>query len=161
MGRGESYVLPPQRIFDLPPYSGRMGGGSMRSLSCSMTQRINNSTNPTNATDVDLAGSVQRVKALKVLSVFGTRPEAIPPNCAELCKVAPMIHKLQKRSHIDTSNVQHVTVKICVTGQHRQIVDQGLRLLCLPSIREKNLLYVRVPGERILVTGSPVIDTLH
>ncbi len=48
----------------------------------------------------------------KILAVFGTRPEAI--------KLAPVILQLQK-----TSGVQ---MRVCVTAQHRQMLDQVLAL---------------------------------
>ncbi|MEM5431340.1 non-hydrolyzing UDP-N-acetylglucosamine 2-epimerase [Cupriavidus oxalaticus] len=48
----------------------------------------------------------------KVLAVFGTRPEAI--------KMAPLIHRLRESSHFE--------LRVCVTGQHRQMLDQVLRL---------------------------------
>ena len=49
----------------------------------------------------------------KVLLVFGTRPEAI--------KMAPLVKKLQKYpKDFDT--------KVCVTGQHREMLDQVLHL---------------------------------
>jgi len=47
---------------------------------------------------------------LKVLLVFGTRPEAI--------KLAPLIRELRARPAIETT--------VCVTGQHRQMLDQVL-----------------------------------
>ena len=47
---------------------------------------------------------------IKVLSVFGTRPETI--------KMAPLVKELEKRDEIDSI--------ICVTGQHRQMLDQVL-----------------------------------
>lgn len=46
-----------------------------------------------------------------VLSVFGTRPEAI--------KMCPLISELKKRDSINTV--------VCVTGQHRQMLDQVLK----------------------------------
>jgi UDP-N-acetylglucosamine 2-epimerase (non-hydrolysing) len=49
---------------------------------------------------------------LRVLTVFGTRPEAI--------KMAPVVRALQE--HPDTE------VEIAVTGQHREILDQVLEL---------------------------------
>jgi UDP-N-acetylglucosamine 2-epimerase (non-hydrolysing) len=49
---------------------------------------------------------------IKVLSVFGTRPEAI--------KMAPVIKELRK--------YPKVKCWVCVTGQHRQMLDQVLRL---------------------------------
>ena len=52
---------------------------------------------------------------MKVLSVFGTRPEAI--------KLAPVLHELKRRSA--DGRVQTV---VCVTAQHRQMLDQVLSL---------------------------------
>jgi UDP-N-acetylglucosamine 2-epimerase (non-hydrolysing) len=52
---------------------------------------------------------------LKVLTVFGTRPEAI--------KLAPVIRALQRRAA--QGEVQSLT---CVTAQHRQMLDQVLQL---------------------------------
>lgn len=48
----------------------------------------------------------------KVLAVFGTRPEAI--------KMAPLIHRLRASSNFE--------LRVCVTGQHRLMLDQVLRL---------------------------------
>ena len=50
---------------------------------------------------------------LKVLSIFGTRPEAI--------KMAPVIQELERRSDL-------VVSRVCVTGQHRQMLDQVLQI---------------------------------
>ena len=47
----------------------------------------------------------------KVMLVFGTRPEAI--------KMCPLVNELKGRSNI--------TTRVCVTGQHRQMLDQVLR----------------------------------
>ena len=46
----------------------------------------------------------------KVMLVFGTRPEAI--------KMSPLVKELKKRKTIETI--------VCVTGQHRQMLDQVL-----------------------------------
>ena len=48
----------------------------------------------------------------KVLSIFGTRPEAI--------KMAPVVKALEKQSNIDS--------EVCVTAQHREMLDQVLSL---------------------------------
>lgn len=48
----------------------------------------------------------------RILVVFGTRPEAI--------KMAPLIHKLQSDERFLT--------KVCVTAQHREMLDQVLEL---------------------------------
>lgn len=46
----------------------------------------------------------------KVMLVFGTRPEAI--------KMCPLVNELKSRENIETT--------VCVTGQHRQMLDQVL-----------------------------------
>jgi len=54
---------------------------------------------------------------MKTLFFFGTRPEAI--------KMAPLIHEFQKRSGgVDQS-------KICVTAQHREMLDQVLEFFAI------------------------------
>lgn len=47
----------------------------------------------------------------KVMLVFGTRPEAI--------KMCPLVNELKTRKNIETI--------VCVTGQHRQMLDQVLK----------------------------------
>lgn len=47
---------------------------------------------------------------MKVMSIFGTRPEAI--------KMAPLVKELEKRDSIQSI--------VCVTAQHRQMLDQVL-----------------------------------
>lgn len=54
-------------------------------------------------------------RKIRVLAVFGTRPEAI--------KMAPVAKLLMQDSQFET--------KICVTGQHRQMLDQVLNLFDL------------------------------
>lgn len=49
---------------------------------------------------------------IKVLSIFGTRPEAI--------KMAPLVKALEKHPSFDS--------KICVTAQHREMLDQVLEI---------------------------------
>lgn len=49
----------------------------------------------------------------KILFVFGTRPEAI--------KMAPLVIEFQKHS-------DEIQTLICVTGQHREMLDQVLRI---------------------------------
>lgn len=46
----------------------------------------------------------------KVMLVFGTRPEAI--------KMCPLVNELKQRKNLQTV--------VCVTGQHRQMLDQVL-----------------------------------
>ncbi len=49
-------------------------------------------------------------KNKKIMLVFGTRPEAI--------KMCPLVNELKSRSELETV--------VCVTGQHRQMLDQVL-----------------------------------
>jgi len=49
----------------------------------------------------------------KILIVFGTRPEAI--------KTAPLVKEFEKNS-------EHFDMKVCVTAQHREMLDQVLEL---------------------------------
>ena len=57
---------------------------------------------------------------MKVLTVFGTRPEAI--------KMAPIIMELQRRSDPASPDYHPALVsKVCVTAQHREMLDQVLR----------------------------------
>lgn len=49
---------------------------------------------------------------MKILSVFGTRPEAV--------KMAPIVRQLTETTGIDS--------RVCVTAQHRQMLDQVLQL---------------------------------
>ena len=49
---------------------------------------------------------------MKVMSVFGTRPEAI--------KMCPLILELQKHSEIESV--------VCLTGQHREMLHQVMKI---------------------------------
>ena len=60
----------------------------------------------------------------KVAVVFGTRPEAI--------KLAPVILAMRKRDDFDVS--------VCVTGQHRQMVDQILPVFGIHPNVDLNLM---------------------
>lgn len=55
------------------------------------------------------------MKKIKVLTVFGTRPEAI--------KMAPLAIKLREYENIES--------KVCVTAQHRQMLDQVMEIFKL------------------------------
>lgn len=60
-----------------------------------------------------------------ILLVFGTRPEAI--------KMAPLVHELKK--HTD----EFIT-KVCVTGQHREMLDQVLDLFEIVPDYDLNIM---------------------
>ena len=61
----------------------------------------------------------------KIMLVFGTRPEAI--------KMAPLVKELQK--HTD----RYQTI-VCVTGQHRQMLDQVLHLFEITPDYDLNIM---------------------
>lgn len=79
----------------------------------------------------------------KVLLVFGTRPEAI--------KMAPLALKLQQ-------NTQEFETKVCVTGQHRQMLDQVLELFDLKPDFDLNLMK---PGQTLSEVTSGVLKGLE
>jgi len=64
---------------------------------------------------------------IKNLVIFGTRPEAI--------KMAPLVKELQKQDKFDT--------KVCVTAQHRQMLDQVLSLFKITPDFDLNLMSPR------------------
>lgn len=66
----------------------------------------------------------------RILSVFGTRPEAI--------KMAPLVRTLADKDYFDA--------RICVTGQHRQMLDQVLALFDLCPEYDLNIMR---PGQTL------------
>nr|WP_136251680.1 UDP-N-acetylglucosamine 2-epimerase (non-hydrolyzing) [Ningiella ruwaisensis] len=73
---------------------------------------------------------------MKVLTVFGTRPEAI--------KMAPLAIKLAQEKSIDA--------RVCVTAQHREMLDQVLSLF---EIKPDYDLDIMTPGQDLTdVTGN-------
>ena len=61
---------------------------------------------------------------MKVLTVFGTRPEAI--------KMAPLVQALAQDPAFDS--------RLCVTAQHREMLDQVLRLFQLQPDYDLNIM---------------------
>lgn len=61
---------------------------------------------------------------IKVMSIFGTRPEAI--------KMAPLVKELEKCSHIES--------KVCVTAQHREMLDQVLEYFDIKTDFDLNIM---------------------
>ena len=64
------------------------------------------------------------MKKLKVMSIFGTRPEAI--------KMAPVVLELKKYPQIESS--------VAVTAQHREMLDQVLRLFDIRPDFDLNIM---------------------
>lgn len=72
----------------------------------------------------------------KVLTVFGTRPEAI--------KMAPLVLQLAESEHLIS--------KVCVTAQHREMLDQVLNLFQIIPDFDLNIMK---PGQDLFdVTGN-------
>ena len=61
----------------------------------------------------------------KIIVVFGTRPEAI--------KLAPVIHELKK-------NQKDFLCKVCITAQHREMLDQILKIFEIKPDIDLNLM---------------------
>ena len=64
---------------------------------------------------------------IKVMSVFGTRPEAI--------KMAPLVKQLEKTPEIESI--------VCVTAQHREMLDQVLEIFDLHPQYDLNIMQSR------------------
>jgi UDP-N-acetylglucosamine 2-epimerase (non-hydrolysing) len=60
----------------------------------------------------------------KIMIVFGTRPEAI--------KMFPVIHALRRQARLD--------VRVCLTGQHRAMLDQVLEIAGLTPDIDLNIM---------------------
>ncbi|OQK66527.1 UDP-N-acetylglucosamine 2-epimerase [Vibrio vulnificus] len=82
----------------------------------------------------------------KVLTVFGTRPEAI--------KMAPLVHALAADERFEA--------KCCVTAQHREMLDQVLELFEITPDYDLNLMKVgqtlNEVTARILLELKPVLQ---
>lgn len=78
----------------------------------------------------------------KVLSVFGTRPEAI--------KMAPLVMQLNKEENIES--------RLCVTAQHREMLDQVLSLFELVPDYDLNIMS---PGQTLNEVTAKIITQLR
>ncbi len=64
------------------------------------------------------------MSAIKILSIFGTRPEAI--------KMAPVVENLKGDNRFES--------KVCVTAQHREMLDQVLQLFNITPDYDLNIM---------------------
>lgn len=78
---------------------------------------------------------------MKVLSVFGTRPEAI--------KMAPVVKALAQAQMIDA--------RVAVTAQHREMLDQVLQLFAIQPEYDLNIMK---PGQGLTEITSSVLSGL-
>lgn len=79
---------------------------------------------------------------MKILTVFGTRPEAI--------KMAPLVKLLEKQ--------QDVECVVCVTAQHRQMLDQVLELF---EITPKHDLNIMKPGQTLAGITTEILNRIE
>ena len=82
------------------------------------------------------------MKKIKVMSVFGTRPETI--------KMAPLVQELKDREEFESL--------VCVTAQHRQMLDQVLEAF---SIRPDYDLDIMQPGQTLSDITARVLKGLE
>ena len=93
---------------------------------------------------------------MKVMAIFGTRPEAI--------KMAPVVRELLKHPEIET--------KVCLTAQHREMLDQVVDLFQLPVdydldiMKQGQSLYditdrVLLGLKEVLEKGKPDLVLVH
>ena len=79
---------------------------------------------------------------IKVVSVFGTRPEAI--------KMAPVVKELESRN-----NIQSI---VCVTAQHRDMLDQVLNIF---KIKPDHDLNIMKPGQTLSYITAAVLNGIE
>lgn len=79
---------------------------------------------------------------IKVMSIFGTRPEAI--------KMAPLVKELEAREEIQSI--------VCVTAQHRQMLDQVLETFSITPDYDLNIMK---PGQTLSGITSAVLQGLE
>ena len=78
----------------------------------------------------------------KILIIFGTRPEAI--------KMAPLVKEFQNHS-------QFFDTKVCVTAQHREMLDQVLKFFDITPNFDLNLMK---PGQNLYSLTASIIESL-
>ena len=79
---------------------------------------------------------------IKVMVIFGTRPEAI--------KMAPLVKELKSRSEIECT--------VCVTAQHREMLDQVLEAFNIVPDYDLNIMQ---PGQSLSQITSRVLQGLE
>ncbi|WP_035296112.1 non-hydrolyzing UDP-N-acetylglucosamine 2-epimerase [Brevibacillus thermoruber] len=83
------------------------------------------------------------MKKLKVMTVFGTRPEAI--------KMAPLVHELNKHG-------DEIESIVCVTAQHRQMLDQVLEIFDIRPDIDLNIMKDRQTLVQITTRALEELD---
>ena len=84
------------------------------------------------------------MKKIKVMTIFGTRPEAI--------KMAPLVKELEKNENIESI--------VCVTAQHRQMLDQVLEIFDIKPDFDLNIMKERQTLIGITTRGLEGLDSV-
>ena len=75
---------------------------------------------------------------MKVLCVFGTRPEAI--------KMCPVVQAIEKSEYLEG--------KVCITGQHREMLDQVIETFKIKVDYDLNIMK---PNQNLSTITSDII----
>ena len=81
------------------------------------------------------------MKTITVLSVFGTRPEAI--------KMVPLVKELERRENIKSV--------VCVTAQHREMLDQVLETFQIKPDYDLNIMQ---PGQTLETITTKILENM-
>lgn len=79
---------------------------------------------------------------MKVMSVFGTRPEAI--------KMCPLILEMEKYSEIESV--------VCLTGQHREMLDQVMKIFGVKAQYDLNIMK---PKQTLTTITTSVLEKME
>lgn len=84
---------------------------------------------------------IRKERSMKTLCIFGTRPEAI--------KMAPLVKALAADDRFEA--------KVCVTGQHREMLDQVLELFSISPDFDLNIMK---PGQDLTDVTTSILQGL-
>lgn len=85
------------------------------------------------------------MKKIKVMTIFGTRPEAI--------KMAPLVKELERYP-------EEIESVVCVTAQHRQMLDQVLEIFDIHPDYDLNIMKERQTLVEIVSRSLEGLDTV-
>lgn len=101
-------------------------GGSMYMSEMNNASRGRECHHLQNPSRMALIGG-RKLEKLKVMTIFGTRPDAV--------KMAPLVKELEKSEKIDSV--------VCVTAQHREMLDQVLNIFEIKPQHDLNIMQSR------------------
>jgi len=101
-------------------------GGSMYMSEMNNANKNRECHQLNNPSRIALIGG-RKLERLKVMTIFGTRPDAV--------KMAPLVKELEKCERIDSV--------VCVTAQHREMLDQVLKIFEITPKHDLNIMQTR------------------